>query len=368
MTVVRLAFAAKPGRAIRAVIELVRGRRLRAWNQLCLAAGSHPRYYDAWTDKVEPMLLPPARATGASLVAAVLLGGDSAVTRASLAAAFGAKVAIFDGETFLAKSNSAAWLLPIQAGDLVAPELGAVLGTKLIGCNAPLLYWDEDCYDTNRRSNPWIKPKWDSLLFGANDGLVGSCVLRADLVPVTQVDTWSRLAFDIANGVVPPLHLPLVLTHRQRPRIVPTRSRCSVPPVSISVIIPTRDHGELLETCLGGLSRTHFPGRHEIIIIDNDSHEPRTRALFRQIEAAGTARIVPQPGSFNFAALANAGVEAASGEMICLLNNDIEVVEPDWLDRMVAMAVKEDAGAVGARLLYPDGTIQHAGVALGIGG
>jgi len=128
------------------------------------------------------------------------------------------------------------------------------------------------------------------------------------------------------------------------------------------------DSAELLATCLEGLSRTQFPGEHEIIIVDNGSCEPSTRALFERLEATGEARVLPQPGPFSFAALANAGVAAARGEFVCLLNNDIEVLSPTWLERMAAWASREDVGAVGARLLYPDGTIQHAGVALGIAG
>jgi GT2 family glycosyltransferase len=133
------------------------------------------------------------------------------------------------------------------------------------------------------------------------------------------------------------------------------------------VIIPTRDRAELLESCLSGLLSTRFPGEREIIVVDNDSREPRTKALLEHLEAAEGVRVIARPGPFNFAALINAGVASARGDLVCLLNNDVEITSPDWLLPMAALAMRENIGAVGARLLYPDGAIQHAGVALGIG-
>jgi GT2 family glycosyltransferase len=341
---------------------------VRGWNRLCLAAAEHPDYYAAWIKAVEPRILPPQASVAPDRVGVVLLGGDSAATRASLAASFGDDVPIFDVAAGLPLSGRPAWLLPIRAGDIVSPALGAVLATHLSGCDAQLVYWDEDRLESGGRKTPWIKPDWDSLLFRAHDGLIGSCVLRADAVGDVMVDDWRALVLNVADGRTTPRHLPLVLTHRREARSASARPMAAVPPIAISVIVPTRDRAELLETCLAGLSDTRFPGAREIIIVDNDSREPRTRVLFDQLEAAGRARIVAQPGPFNFATLANAGVASASGELICLLNNDIEIVSPDWLEQMAMLATRDDVGAVGARLLYPDGAVQHAGVALGIGG
>jgi hypothetical protein len=141
-----------------------------------------------------------------------------------------------------------------------------------------------------------------------------------------------------------------------------------VPPVAISVIVPTRDRAELLETCLAGLSDTRFPGTREIIIVDNDSREPRTRALLERWTASGARANVAQPGPFNFATLANAGVAAAQRGIDLPAQQRHRDRAPDWLEQMAMLAMRDDVGAVGARLLYPDGAIQHAGVALGIGG
>lgn len=366
-TVLRLALMARPDLALNGILSLVRGQRVRAWNRLCLAAAEHPAYYAAWLEAVEPTILPPATTVEPGLVGAVLLGGDSAATRASLVESFGPDMPIFDASGPL-PAGRPAWLLPIHAGDLVSPALGTILTARLTDCAASLVYWDEDRLTSSGRSAPWIKPDWDPLLFRAHDGLLGSCVVRSDAVGKGPVEDWPALLLDVAEAVVAPLHLSLILTHRRRARAASVPAAAVAPPVSVSVIIPTRDHADLLETCLAGLSRTRFPGTHEIIIVDNDSREPHTHALFDRLEATGEAWVLAQPGPFNFAALTNAGVATARGDLVCLLNNDIEIVSPDWLEQMVALAVREDIGAVGARLLYPDGAIQHAGVGLGIGG
>jgi GT2 family glycosyltransferase len=358
---------ARPGLAVSGLLALLRGKRVRAWNRICLASARHPDCYAAWIKTVEPTLLPPAGSAASRQVGAVLIGGDSKATRASLEAAFGINVPVFDVSAGIPVSNRPAWLLPIRAGDLVSPALGAVLATRLDGCDARLVYWDEDRLDSKGRTAPWIKPDWDPLLFGRHDGLIGSSVLRANTAIGESVEDWSALVRGLAEETAP-LHLPLILTHRKEIRYASPRPEIAVPRVSISVIVPTRDRADLLEACLDGLSNTRFPDAREIIIVDNDSREPRTKALFERLKATGQARVLSRPGLFNFAALANAGVASASGELVCLLNNDVEIVSCEWLEQMAALAVRDDVGAVGARLLYPDRAIQHAGVALGIGG
>jgi len=366
-TVLGLAFTARPGLAMSGLLALLRRKRVRAWNRICTAAAEHPNHYAAWIKTVEPRILPPTGAAASSHVGAVLFGGDSVATRESLATSFGLDIPIFDASTQLPASGRPAWLLPIRAGDVVSPALGAVLAAQLNGCNARVVYWDEDQLVPEGRTAPWIKPDWDPLLFRAHDGLVGCSVLRADAVTGESVEDWSALALSVAEETAP-LHLSLVLTHRKETRVASARPVVTAPPVSISVIVPTRDRADLLESCLDGLSDTRFPGSHEIIVVDNDSREPRTKALFERLEATARARVLSRPGPFNFAALVNAGADSASGELICLLNNDVETLSPDWLEQMAMLAVRDDVGAVGARLLYPDRAIQHAGVALGIGG
>jgi GT2 family glycosyltransferase len=344
--------------------DLLHGRQVRGWNLLSLAASRHPGYYAAWIKATEPPR--PVPLVAPASIGAVLIGGDCAATRASLVAAFGREIPMFDGDAPL-PADRPTWLLPIRAGDRVAERLGQALAHQLDDDRWPAIYWDEDYIEAGHRTAPWIKPDWDPLLFGTHDGLVGSCVLRADAIGGEPIADWTALAYNIAVAGASPLHLPNILTHRATRRAAPPQRNVGAPQVAISIIIPTRDRAELLETCLAGLARTRFPGEREIIVVDNDSREARTKVLFAEIAANGIAKIITQPGPFNFAALSNAGVAAAQGELICLLNNDIEIIAPDWLEQMAVLAVQDRIGAVGARLLYPDGAIQHAGVALGIG-
>lgn len=135
----------------------------------------------------------------------------------------------------------------------------------------------------------------------------------------------------------------------------------------VSVIVPTRDQAELLDACLRGvLERTDYPAI-EVIVVDNDSVEPATKALFARLGQDQRVRILQVPGPFNFPALNNAATHVARGEVLLLLNNDTLVIEPGWLREMVSHAVRPGVGAVGAKLLYADRTIQHAGVILGVG-
>ncbi|MDO9709032.1 glycosyltransferase family 2 protein [Paracraurococcus lichenis] len=140
------------------------------------------------------------------------------------------------------------------------------------------------------------------------------------------------------------------------------------PAPTVSVILPTRDRAALLAACAEGLlHRTDYPAL-EVIIVDNGSEEPETLALFDRLRADPRVRILPVPGPFNYSALNNRAAAEARGEILLLLNNDIEVIEPGWLREMVGHAVRPEVGAVGAKLLYGDGRLQHGGVVTGVGG
>ena len=138
----------------------------------------------------------------------------------------------------------------------------------------------------------------------------------------------------------------------------------------VSIVIPTRDLSEYLEPCLNSLFEKTAYDHFEVIVVDNGSREPETLDLFRRWKEKEPSRfrVAPLPIPFNFSALINEGVRNAGGELVLLLNNDIEVVSGEWLSEMAAQALRPRIGAVGVKLLYPDDTVQHAGVVLGIGG
>ena len=103
---------------------------------------------------------------------------------------------------------------------------------------------------------------------------------------------------------------------------------------------------------------------YEVLLVDNNSHESETDACYERLveRGAGRVRVVRYPGGFNFSAIVNFGVRAARGNYLLLLNNDTEVITPEWIERMLGIAARSDVGAVGVRLYFPDDTIQHAGV------
>jgi len=137
----------------------------------------------------------------------------------------------------------------------------------------------------------------------------------------------------------------------------------------VSVIIATRDQGDLLRCCLTSLAE-HAGGNPptELILIDNGSSEPATLEYLAHLEQQENVRVLRRSGKFNYAALNNEAVSLAKGELIALMNNDVEATHSGWLATMAAQALRPEIGAVGAKLLFPDGTVQHAGVLLGIGG
>jgi GT2 family glycosyltransferase len=272
---------------------------------------------------------------------------------------------------------------------------------------AELLYCDEDRLDAHgRRRAPLFKTGWSPDLLRGQDMLGDLVLVRREALlraggigdPAARHDRSLRLCDAIAADHI--CHIPAILVHRCAPdgfasadadavarhlrrsgvagarviahphlpgalRVIRSLSR---PAPLVSVIVPTRDRAELLARCAAGvLGRTDYQPL-EFIIADNGSTEPQTASLFAQLQADARVRVLSLPGPFNYARLNNAAAATAAGEILLLLNNDIDVIGPDWLSELVAHAVRPEVGAAGARLLYADGRMQHGGVALGVSG
>lgn len=300
------------------------------------------------------------------------------------------------------------FLAAIEAGDRLRPHTLYLLALE---CEADpdvaLIYADEDVADGagRARRDPKFKPDWSAELLSAPDLLGGIVAIRRSaVVAAGAYRDGSRLAgYDLLLRVaetIDPLsvrHVPRVLYHRKaETNAVPgellrrilgehvarlgeaaevqitagfTRIAYSVadPPL-VSVIVPTRDHAALLRRCVAGLlDATDYP-RIEVLIVDNDSMDPATHRVLRGLAEDSRVRVLPYPHPFNYAAMNNYAVPQARGEVVALLNNDIAIRHPGWLREMVAHALRPDVGAVGAKLFYADGTIQHAGVVTGMTG
>ncbi|MFM8734327.1 MAG: glycosyltransferase family 2 protein [Pirellulales bacterium] len=154
----------------------------------------------------------------------------------------------------------------------------------------------------------------------------------------------------------------------EAPMFLRIRHSLPTPAPQTSIIICTRDHASLLRIAIESIvSKTTYPD-YEIVVLDNGSRDPAALDYLAAIAARPGITVIRDDSPFNYSRLNNTAVARARGRMLCLLNDDIEVLTPDWLNEMVSFAAQPDVGAVGARLWYPDGTLQHGGVIIGIGG
>lgn len=310
------------------------------------------------------------------------------VLAADSAATHGLDTQIYPGWEVVDGSPNAAlaaakgeFVLPLAAGTRLRPHalLDFVLTIEQVP-DTQLVYADEDRIDPSGRRGDWrFKPAWSPNLFDATNYLGSLTLMRAETarrlggwrsdVPDAQHDLVLRLTREAAPRSV--VHIAKVLAHVGGPPSSPSVRRFApeIPnPPRVSLIIPTRDGADVLATCIRSIrSLTRYPD-YEIIIVDNGSVQDETKRLFAELAADPAIRILPRPEPFNFSRLNNAAAREATGDILALVNNDIEVTQGEWLVEMVALAQRPDAGCVGAKLLYPDRRIQHAGIVLGLGG
>jgi len=135
----------------------------------------------------------------------------------------------------------------------------------------------------------------------------------------------------------------------------------------VSLIIPTRNGLSLLKVAVETILNKTTYKNYEILVVDNQSDDPATLEYFKKIDCKSNVRVIKYDKPFNYSAINNYAVTKSDGEIIGLINNDIEVIKGDWLTEMVSQALRPEIGAVGAKLLYPDDTVQHGGVVMGIG-
>ena len=384
-----------PERYLRAALESVLAQLYPHW-ELCIADDASPdprvrevlREYAAHDQRVKLALREQN-------------GHIAAASNSALALASGEYVALLDHD------------------DLLAPDaLFHVALAALRDPDAGVFYSDEDKVDElGRRSEPYFKPDWspDSILARMYAGHL--LALRRDLVAEiggfrggfegSQDYDLVLRATERNDRVV---HVPRVLYHWRihpqstssetgskayayeagRRAIEEAIARRGEPgrveqlpepgsyvvryairePRKVSVIMPTRDHGEDVDRALASIfARAAAYPDFELLLIDNGSQDRASLAAFaRWAQNEPRVRVVRYDVPFNFARINNFGVERTDGAYLLFLNNDTEVLSDDWMAAMVEQAQRPSIGAVGAKLLYPDGTVQHAGVVTGIGG
>ncbi len=325
-------------------------------------------------------------------------GHISAASNTALALASGEYVALLDHD------------------DVVAPDALYWIAKEINDHpDTALLYSDEDKLDFDAvRILPYFKSDWNYDLFLSHNLITHLGVYRADVVRAIggfRTGFEGAQDYDLALRFIERIaprqirHIPRVLYHwrmlrgstaigagekdyaAERARLaieehlqrtgIPAsvetipdmavqrvRYRLPDPAPLASIIIPTRNGQKLVRQCIESIRAKTTYAPYEIVLVDNGSDDAAAIAYFRSLQDAGTVRLLADPRPFNFSRLNNEAAREARGDYLVFLNNDIEVITPDWLSEMVSHAQRPEIGAVGARLWYPNNTIQHAGLVL----
>jgi len=281
-----------------------------------------------------------------------------------------------------------------------------------------IIYSDEDkINEDDCRYDPYFKPDWNPDLFLGQNFINHLSVYKLELIKKIgglRVGFEGAQDWDLAFRVIEQIednnivHIPKILYHW---RATPTSTAKNItqkdyinkaqgkvledhfsrigqsvnleinqnaywkiqyetpkPSPLVSIIIPTRNQKRILEKCIDSLTSLTDYKPYELLVVNNRSDEEETLQYLEKLKADPRITILDFPWPFNYSAINNFAVKKARGQVLCLLNNDIEIIESDWLKTMVSLAIRPGTGAVGAKLLYPDHRIQHAGVILGLGG
>jgi GT2 family glycosyltransferase len=330
-------------------------------------------------------------------------GNISAASNTALEMATGDYVALFDHDD----------LLPPLALHWVVESINR-------HPDAQILYSDEDKIDEQgRRFDPYFKSDFNHVLLLAQNMISHFGVYRRDLVVSVggfRLEFEGSQDYDLVLLCVAAVsrdaivHIPRVLYHwraiagstalsptekpsaasaaqravtehvrrfdsgatvepaPESPMHLRIRHSLPSPAPLVSIVICTRDHESLLRTAIESISnKTTYPN-YEIVALDNGSRDAATLDYLASISVLPGITVIRDDSPFNYSRLNNTAVSHTRGQVICLLNDDIEVLTPEWLEEMASFAVQPHVGAVGARLWYPDGTLQHGGVIIGIGG
>jgi glycosyltransferase involved in cell wall biosynthesis len=327
-------------------------------------------------------------------------GHISAASNSALAIATGEWIALMDHDD----------LLPEQALFWIADTINRQPEVQLI-------YSDEDKIDSNgKRFGGYFKPDWNIDLFLSQNMFSHLGAYRVDLVREVggfRLGLEGSQDYDLVLRCMERIrpdqihHIPKVLyhwrvhadstassneakpyaqiagaralnEHFQRAGVkghIETldhgyRAHYDLPdsPPLVSIVIPTRNAASLVRQCIESIVSLTTYRNYEIVIVDNGSDELEAIEYFRELAAKPGFKVIRDDGEFNYSALNNKAVAQCSGAILGLVNNDIEVISPEWLSEMVSIALQPGVGAVGAKLWYPDGTLQHGGVILGVGG
>lgn len=270
-------------------------------------------------------------------------------------------------------------------------ELNSVLDK-----NYDLIYFDNDLIRNNKYCSPNLKPDWSrDTLLGVN--YIGNCIVIKKSILKKYADNNSSIYQILLNLIGKTnniMHISKIMYHdygnikneikevekyleknnikakvkKNTDGITNTISYEIIKKPLVSIIIPTKDHADILDNCLKSIYEKTTYKNFEIILIDNNSTEKETFNLIKKYEKKSNFKSKRIECEFNYSYLNNEAVKISKGDFIVLLNNDIELISGDWLEKMLGYAQQPHIGAVGAKLIFEDNTIQHAGIIMGKGG
>jgi len=282
------------------------------------------------------------------------------------------------------EGSSDYWCGAIGLGDTM-PDYALAVMIEAIGRRWPLpavLYSDEDAIAADAAlGRPIFKPDWSPYFHSGAQFIGRLTLIRGQVIEASAKPLPEFLRAEHAETVTivercprhAVFHVRRVLCHRAEPPSVSlakmreghTLATATDWP-KVTIIIPTRDRADLLNQCLAGLRHTTDYPHWNAVIVDNGTTQRDALTLFDELRTDDRFSISSRPGKFNFSALGNLGAASSQADALVFLNNDVSMIRSDWLKPMVRWAMHPDVGAVGPKLKFPNGTIQHAGVVLSL--
>ena len=264
----------------------------------------------------------------------------------------------------------------VRAGDRLPPTALAYLAEQAARQPDARLFYGDGLIRDTIGSRPDLKPGWCPRVQRARPYIDGAVFVRGlgswhpeerrqfletGEVPTTVIDGLSR-------GEIVPLRRIMIEASVTVPPRAPQPTELELSNATATIIIPTRDHPALLRRIVASIRASSTRGRYTITIVDNGSITEEAKALNATLSRDTDVMVIDHPGPFNFSAMCNEAAARSHGDVLVFLNDDMEVLSRGWLDRLVTHASDPAIGAVGAKLTYPDGRLQHVGVLVGMGG
>lgn len=385
-----------PAKFLRESIDSVRGQSYNHW-ELCIAddcsTDPHVKEILSEYERLDPRI---------SVIYRKKNGHISKASNSALTLAKGEWIALLDHDDLLRQHS-----------------LAEVVKSITQNPDAKLIYSDEDKIDeSGNRSSPYFKTEWDPFLFLGHNLITHFCAIKKDVIDNIagfrtgyeggqDYDLFARITHKCRTNQI--IHIPKILYHwriipgstaansREKPYAIIASEKalnehlercdfegkisgCPIKgfnkvqfalPINkpkVSILIPTKNRCEDIKKCVDSILDKSSYGNFEIIIIDNGSDEPDAIAYLKETAKNPKIRIFEDNRPFNYSALNNSAVSVTNGDYLLLLNNDTEVITADWIEQMLSLAILPNVGAVGAKLWYPNDTLQHGGIVLGLGG